>query len=514
MLAPGVLLNDRYRLDTRLATGGMGDVWRGTDLLLGRQVAVKVLLPALVAEPDFIARFRAEARIMAALHHPGIVQVYDCGEHPLAEGARADYLVMEYVAGEPLSQRIESAGRLGVAQTLSVVAQAARALHAAHSGGIVHRDVKPANLLIQPDGTVVLVDFGVARSAGMARITSTNAVPGTALYMAPEQAAGRPVSASTDIYALGAVAYHCLAGRPPYSGQNPLEVAIRHLHDEPPAPPADLPAPVAALLTRALAKAPTDRYPSAAAFAAAADAALATADATTTGGGIRPAGVAAPVSASGRRDARCGHRSRRRCRRGRGRGGRGWTGHAARPAGRAAEPPADRVCRAAPDPAVQPSRRRRRRSRHPARRRRAAAGRARVRSGQRRPAGQPARLPDRVRRRTRRWSERGRRRGRGRPGDARSYLRCPRPRRTVGPGRNRLAHRLGQPHAERHTEQRGADHSPGLGEPDRGRGDDGATRDRRPAQLTGRPRRHRRPIPDQPPVLINPISSLCCHKST
>ncbi|MFI6763657.1 protein kinase [Micromonospora sp. NPDC050417] len=304
MLAPGVLLSDRYRLDARLATGGMGDVWRGTDLLLGRQVAVKVLLPGLVTEPDFITRFRAEARMMAALHHPGIVQVYDCGEEQLTADTRADYLVMEYVAGEPLSQRIERSGRLGVTQTMSVVAQAARALHAAHRAGIVHRDVKPGNLLVQPDGTVVLVDFGVARSSEMARITSTNAVPGTALYMAPEQAAGRPVSAGTDIYALGAVAYHCLAGEPPYSGKTPLEVAIKHLHDEPPAPPAELPAPVAALVSRTLAKAPGDRQPDAAALAEEAEAVLTTLAPGTATATIALAGVAespvAGAAASGR----------------------------------------------------------------------------------------------------------------------------------------------------------------------------------------------------------------------
>ncbi|MFK3979465.1 protein kinase [Micromonospora sp. NPDC050397] len=312
MLAPGVLLSDRYRLDARLATGGMGDVWRGTDLLLGRQVAVKVLLPGLVTESDFITRFRAEAQMMAALHHPGIVAVYDCGEHPLPEGGRADYLVMEYVAGEPLSQRLEDSGRLGVEQTLSVVAQAARALDAAHHAGIVHRDVKPGNLLIQPDGTVVLVDFGVARSSHMARITSTNAVPGTALYMAPEQAAGRPVSAATDIYALGAVAYHCLAGEPPYSGKTPLEVAIKHLHDEPPVPPEDLPAPVAALINKALAKAPGDRHPSAAALATEADAALAATSTAatgtaTTGGTLRgaaPPPLTSPTGTAG--EARAG----------------------------------------------------------------------------------------------------------------------------------------------------------------------------------------------------------------
>ncbi|MFC7709425.1 serine/threonine-protein kinase [Micromonospora lupini] len=270
MLSSEVVLSGRYRLDERVATGGMGDVWRASDLVLGRQVAVKVLLPALVSDPDFIARFRAEARIMAALRHPGIVQVYDSGEDDLPDGGRADYLVMEFVEGEPLSKRIEAAGRLDVAETMSIVAQAAHALSAAHRGGIVHRDVKPSNLLVQEDGSVVLVDFGVARSTNVTSITSTNAVPGTALYMAPEQAAGRPVSGATDIYALGAVAYCCLTGGPPFTGDNPLQVAVRHLDDEPPELPHEIPEAVRALVSRALAKDPLDRFTSGSAMAEAA----------------------------------------------------------------------------------------------------------------------------------------------------------------------------------------------------------------------------------------------------
>ncbi|MFD6611998.1 protein kinase [Micromonospora chalcea] len=273
MLSSDVVLSGRYRLEDRVATGGMGDVWRATDLVLGRPVAVKVLLPALVSDPDFIARFRSEARIMASLRHPGVVQVFDCGEDELPSGGRADYLVMEFVAGEPLSRRIEDAGCLEVAETMSIVAQVAQALHAAHGRGIVHRDVKPSNLLVQDDGTVVLVDFGVARSTNVTSITSTNAVPGTALYMAPEQAAGRPVSGATDVYALGAVAYCCLTGSPPFTGDNPLQVAVRHLDDEPPELPAEIPASVRELVSRALAKDPADRYPSAAAMADAARAA-------------------------------------------------------------------------------------------------------------------------------------------------------------------------------------------------------------------------------------------------
>ncbi|WFE54066.1 serine/threonine-protein kinase [Micromonospora sp. WMMD1155] len=288
MLSSEVVLSGRYRLDERVATGGMGDVWRASDLILGRQVAVKVLLPALVSDPDFIARFRAEARIMAALRHPGIVQVFDCGADDLPDdGGRADYLVMEFVAGEPLSKRIETAGRLDVAETMSIVAQAAAALNAAHRGGIVHRDVKPSNLLVQEDGTVVLVDFGVARSTDITSITSTNAVPGTALYMAPEQAAGRPVSGATDIYALGAVTYCCLTGSPPFTGDNPLQVAVRHLDDEPPELPHDIPEAVRALVSRALAKDPLDRFTSGAAMAEAAR--------TAVTGGEPPTAMATPI---------------------------------------------------------------------------------------------------------------------------------------------------------------------------------------------------------------------------
>ncbi|MEK8105380.1 serine/threonine-protein kinase [Micromonospora sp. M12] len=198
------------------------------------------------------------------------MQVFDCGADDLPDGGRADYLVMEFVAGEPLSKRIETAGRLDVAETMSIVAQAAAALNAAHQGGIVHRDVKPSNLLVHEDGTVVLVDFGVARSTDITSITSTNAVPGTALYMAPEQAAGRPVSGATDIYALGAVTYCCLTGSPPFTGDNPLQVAVRHLDDEPPELPHEIPEAVRALVSRALAKDPQERFSSGAAMAEAA----------------------------------------------------------------------------------------------------------------------------------------------------------------------------------------------------------------------------------------------------
>ncbi|MEV4121208.1 protein kinase [Micromonospora sp. NPDC049645] len=270
MLTRGVLLGDRYRLGERVATGGMGAVWRGTDVLLEREVAVKVLLPSLVADPEFTARFRAEARMLAALRHPGVVPVHDVGQSVLDDGSQVDYLVMEYVEGEPLSARVRTVGRLDPASTMSVLAQAADALHTAHLAGIVHRDVKPGNLLVKADGRVVLVDFGIARSRNMAGLTAANMVLGTASYMSPEQATGQPVSAATDIYALGAVAYFCLAGQPPFHGDNPLAVALRHAQEDPAALPADTPPAVAAVVARALAKRPEERFGSAAELAAAA----------------------------------------------------------------------------------------------------------------------------------------------------------------------------------------------------------------------------------------------------
>jgi serine/threonine-protein kinase len=295
------VLSDRYLLTDRVATGGMGAVWRGTDTLLGREVAVKVLLPALVADPEFTTRFHAEARMMAALRHPGIVQVHDVGSATLADGSRVSYLVMEYVDGESLVTRVGRAGRLDPASTMSVLAQAARALHAAHLAGIVHRDVKPGNLLVRRDGTVVLVDFGIARSRTSAAITAAHTVLGTASYLSPEQAVGQPVSPATDVYALGAVAWFCLAGRPPFDGDNPLAVALRHVQDEPPPLPPGTPPAVVEVVRRALAKRPADRHRSAEALADAAEEAR---DATLPGrspafGGPGPAVPGQPVGTVG-----------------------------------------------------------------------------------------------------------------------------------------------------------------------------------------------------------------------
>jgi serine/threonine protein kinase len=270
VLSAGHLLDNRYRLDERIATGGMGDVWRGTDVVLGRVVAVKVLRTAMLDDEEFAARFYGEARMMAAFRHPGVVEVYDYAEQGDAGGPeKVAYLVMAFVEGEPLSTRVKQ-GPLPVNETLSIVAQAAEALHAAHEAGIVHRDVKPGNLIVKPTGAVILVDFGVARSNALTSMTGVNSIVGTALYMAPEQVAKGNLTPGTDVYALGAVAYHCIAGVPPFDGDNALQVALRHLEDEPDPLPDHVPAEVRHLIARAMAKQPADRFASAAEFAEAA----------------------------------------------------------------------------------------------------------------------------------------------------------------------------------------------------------------------------------------------------
>jgi eukaryotic-like serine/threonine-protein kinase len=261
----GETLDSRYRLGHRIASGGMGDVWHGTDLLLNRPVAVKTLRDDRAADPQFHRRFEHEARAMAALHHPGIADVYDFGHEPSNA-----YLVMAYVHGQPLDRRIAARGRLPVGETMSIVAQVARALQAAHDIGIEHRDVKPGNIIIQPNGTAVLVDFGIAHSAGSAELTSTKDVLGTPHYLAPERLSKRGAGPAADVYALGAVAYHCLAGQPPFMDEDPLAIAFQHLREEPPPMPAEVPAAARAVVTTALAKKPADRFPSAAAMADAA----------------------------------------------------------------------------------------------------------------------------------------------------------------------------------------------------------------------------------------------------
>jgi eukaryotic-like serine/threonine-protein kinase len=268
-LPNGHVLNRRYRLTGRIAAGGMGEVWRGTDELLGRAVAVKLLSDAHAADEQFRARFRAEARYAASLSHPGIARVYDYGESAAGPGGArrpgtaTAYLVMELVEGEPLSATLAREGRMSVDAALDIIAQAAWALAAAHEAGIVHRDVKPGNLLITPEGQVKITDFGIARAAISAHLTQSGMVMGTAQYVSPEQATARPITTATDIYSLGVVGYECLAGRPPFTAETPIALALAHVHKPPPPLPDDVPAPVAALVGQMLAKEPSGRPASA-----------------------------------------------------------------------------------------------------------------------------------------------------------------------------------------------------------------------------------------------------------
>src|SRR3954469_1230118 len=293
MISPGVTLGGRYRLDERIAGGGMGDVWRGTDEVLGRTVAIKILLPALLEEPGFAERFRGEARTMATINHPGVVDVYDYGSE---EGTA--FLIMEYVEGDALSRTLSRVGRLTPGRTMALIAQAADALHAAHEKGIVHRDVKPGNLLVRPNGTLVLTDFGIARSAMVAQLTAAGSVLGTASYISPEQASGAGATPLSDVYALGVVAYQCLSGVRPFEGENPLEIAMRHVRDAPPPLPADIPPVVRQVVDRAMAKDPAARWPTAAALGQVARQTAAQLSGGTGTGipPIGPAGVTAPVS--------------------------------------------------------------------------------------------------------------------------------------------------------------------------------------------------------------------------
>lgn len=270
MSASGTMLGGRYRLDEHVGGGGMGDVWRGSDTVLGRTVAIKILRRALLDQPGFAERFLGEARAMATISHAGVVDVYDYGS-----GDGMTFLVMEYIEGDPLSRVLRDAGPLSVVRAMELVAQAGYALQAVHDKGIVHRDVKPDNLLVRFDGRLVLTDFGIARSAIVGPLTAVGAVLGSVSYISPEQVSGGTATALSDVSALGVVAYECLAGRRPFEGGNPVEVAMRHLREPPTPLPAALPAAVRRVVETAIAKDPHRRYRSAAAMAAAAGQAVA-----------------------------------------------------------------------------------------------------------------------------------------------------------------------------------------------------------------------------------------------
>ncbi|WIJ45393.1 protein kinase domain-containing protein [Curtobacterium citreum] len=263
----GLTFGGRYQLSSRVAIGGMGEVWQATDLVIGRTVALKILKDEYLGDPGFLERFRAEARHAALVNHEGIANVFDYGEE---DGSA--YLVMELVPGEALSTMIEREHTLPVDKVLDIVAQTANALQAAHAVGLVHRDIKPGNLLITPDGRVKITDFGIARIADQVPLTATGQVMGTVQYLSPEQASGHPASPSTDIYSLGIVAYEALAGRRPFTGESQVAIAMAHINEQPPALPSDVPEPVAALVLSCIAKKPADRPATAANLARAAQA--------------------------------------------------------------------------------------------------------------------------------------------------------------------------------------------------------------------------------------------------
>jgi eukaryotic-like serine/threonine-protein kinase len=253
-----VTLVGRYRLEGRIARGGVGEVWRAVDLVLGRPVAVKLLRAEYAQHPEVLTRFRAEARHAGSVSHPAIAQVYDYGETGAAD---SPYLVMELVDGPSLAG-VLAAGPLDPADTMDVLAQAAAGLQAAHAAGLVHRDVKPGNLLVGPAGQVKITDFGIAYAAWSAPITQTGALVGTPAYLAPERVAGGPATPASDLYALGVVAYQCLTGKAPFGGMPP-EVAAAHQHRTLPPLPRTVPAGVAGLIVELTAKDPAARPASA-----------------------------------------------------------------------------------------------------------------------------------------------------------------------------------------------------------------------------------------------------------
>ncbi|MGY1592311.1 serine/threonine protein kinase [Geodermatophilus sp. SYSU D00708] len=267
----GCVLGDRYALEDLLATGGMGQVWRARDVVLERPVAVKLLRSEYTGDPEFLARFRAEARLTAGLTAPSIATLHDVGESLGPAGERLAFLVMELVDGEPLSALLAREGRLGSDRTRDVLRQAAAGLAVAHAAGVVHRDVKPANLLVAVDGTVKVTDFGIARTASCVPITRTGQLMGTVHYLSPEQVKGAPASPASDVYALGLVAYQCLTGNRAVDGENSAQVLAHQVHRTPEPLPSDVPADLRRVVERALAKDPADRFPDGAALLRALD---------------------------------------------------------------------------------------------------------------------------------------------------------------------------------------------------------------------------------------------------
>jgi serine/threonine protein kinase len=248
----GEVIAERYELEELAGSGGMSSVFRARDRLLERSVALKILHAHYAEDEDTIERFRREARAVAQLSHPNIVTVIDRGE----EDGR-QFIVFEYIDGQTLKEIVEERGPLPVREAVELAIGVAHGLAFAHANGLVHRDVKPQNVLLNGDGKPKVTDFGIARSLDVAGVTQTGTVLGTSHYIAPEQASGQPVDAQTDVYSLGAVLYELLTGAPPFDGENFVSVALKHLHE--PAPSVlerrpDVPLRLAAAVDRALSK--------------------------------------------------------------------------------------------------------------------------------------------------------------------------------------------------------------------------------------------------------------------
>lgn len=258
----GLLLGNRYRLTELIAVGGMGEVWVAVDEHLDRRVAAKVLRPEFAGDEAFLQRLRAEARNSAGLSHQNIAAMYDYGEE---DGS--GYLIQELIVGEPFSDLLAREGTLDALQVLPILAQTARGLHTAHMGGVVHRDVKPANLLITPDGYVKITDFGIAIGANQAPMTAAGMVMGTAQYLPPEQAMGKAATGLGDIYALGIIGYEALVGHRPFTGKTQVDIAFAHVNQPVPEMPEHIDPRVREIIMSMLSKEPEDRPRSAASLA-------------------------------------------------------------------------------------------------------------------------------------------------------------------------------------------------------------------------------------------------------
>src|SRR5215470_5649454 len=268
-MSAGRLLGGRYQVGDLLGYGGMAEVHRGRDLRLGRDVAIKMLRTDLARDRTFQERFRREAQNAASLNHPAIVAVYDTGEERAPTGETIPFIFMEFVNGRTLKEVLTAEGRLMPRRALEITADICAALEFSHRHSIIHRDIKPGNVMLTQTGQVKVMDFGIARAlaSGATTMTQTSAVIGTAQYLSPEQARGEAVDARSDVYATGCVVFELLTGHPPFVGDNPVSVAYQHVREDP-KPPSDsnrdVTPDVDAIVLKALAKNPLNRYQSAA----------------------------------------------------------------------------------------------------------------------------------------------------------------------------------------------------------------------------------------------------------